>query len=593
MKRAIGVLLLAVASTVGAAVPLPYSVAPSNAVDWTSLPGWSGSATHSSAGGYALFETAGTTLELALAGAPTQLSFSLRGYARAGGTASFVVEQSADGTVWNSTPVADVSDAALTVASVPFGPYPLLASTRFIRFSYADRYAYDVGLNHVAVSGGPAEPRVAFVDREDGFIVAQHAENETIAAAVINAGDYWFGSPALGKEAWESDNGGTYKQEYPKDVYHVETAATGTFYATANGRAENTDEIVSGTIHFTVAPAYAIEVVAGANGSATAQVNNREATNAPTGAWVTILPVPDEGHATESVTLNGEAIEGTSFAMPAEAARVEVAFRRKIPGEPTLIISQYYEGAGDNKWIELYNPGAETVELDAAGYRLGIWQNASREGWKTGTAPGISIALPGRAPPGTTYLVSHGQAGMPAYAEANVATNALVFNGDDSVALYTGTVYDRANAVDVFGLTSNAAANCSYVRKPAVVCGSAEDMGEEQWIRVDYASVDAADQRVPERLGWHAAGQVPPAPPPTLSNLAVSGAGIAFEIPTNVAEYTVYGASELAGGTPGGWAGSSIVDQCTSELAGNQLRITVPTTLGRRQMIWLAVPGTN
>ena len=54
----------------------------------------------------------------------------------------------------------------------------------------------------------------------------------------------------------------------------------------------------------------------------------------------------------------------------------------------------------------------------------------------------------GRA--GGTYLVSHGGQ-APAYAVANVASNNLLFNGDDSVVLYTGSIYNFANVVDAFG----------------------------------------------------------------------------------------------------------------------------------------------
>jgi hypothetical protein len=598
MIRALAVACCAMGLRMGAeaAVPLPYALSPSNAVDWTTLPGWSGNVTTSTAAGFALFDAGASSLTLALDGAPTSLSFSLRGYSMPDGVApaSFIVEQSADGGVWNATLVADISDEALSVATMPFGPYPLLGSTRYIRFTYADRYAYDIGLNHVAVDGGPAEPRVVFSGRKDGFIVAQHAEGESITAAVINAGGYWFGSEALEKEAWESDNGGTFKTNMPKDVYFINTSATGAFYATANGRADNIDEIVAGTIHFKVAPAYAIALQVGANGSATVQVNGREATNAPVGAVVAVLPVPNAGHATDSILVNGLAIEGTTFVMPDEAVVVEVVFRQKAPGEPTLIISQYYEGASNNKWIELFNPADEAVDLDAAGYRLGLWQNAAREGWKSGSAPAIATVLSGTIAPGATYLVSHGDAAAPAYAVANVASNGLLFNGDDSVVLYTGSTYNFANVVDAFGLTGNTAANCSYVRAQAVVSGTQADFHADDWIRFEYASVDAADANVPERLGWHAAGEPsPPVVPPVLSNLALVAGGLVFEIPTNITDYTVHGAAGLSVSEPSRWQGSNIADQCTVELAETHRRITVPMTFGPSQIIWLSVPGTN
>lgn len=586
---------VSVLSGAEAAVPLPYENARTNAVDWTTLPGWTGNVTSSTAGGSARFDAAGRTLTLALDGAPTALSFTLRGYSNSVGTApaSFIVEQSGGGAVWNSTLVADISEESLSLATMPFGPFPLESSTRFIRFTYVDFFAYDIGLNNVTVDGGPAEPRVVFTDREDGFIVAQGAPNEIISASVINGGGYWFGFPALGTEPWESDNNGTFKTESPRDVYFINTSVTGAFHATANGFTDNTDDLlIPGTIHFSVAPAHALDLQVGSNGTATVQVNGRAATNAPVGALVTVLPVPDPGFATDSIRLNGGAIEGTTFVMPDEAAMVEVSFREKLEGEPTLILSQYYEGSGDNKWIELFNPGAEPVDLDAAGYRLGLWQNAGREGWKTGSAPAFATILTGTVAPGSTYLVSHGAAAAPAYAAANAASNGLIFNGDDSVVLYTGTEYDFANVVDAIGLRSNTAANCSYVRAPAVCCGVTTDFDAGDWIRFDYAAVDTADVEVPERLGWHGIAQPQPTNPPILSNLGHSPAAIVFDIPTNYTEYTVYGASGLRS-NEASWAGSSIVDQCTAELADNKTRITVPAIFGPKQMIWLSIPAAD
>lgn len=586
--------VLGTAVMVQAAVPLPYEYSPSNAVDWTTQSGWSGNVTNSTAEGYALFDAADCTLTLVLDGAPTELSFSLRGIPTPEGVApaSFIVEESVDGGVWSATLVADISHGELSTGTKPLGPFPLSSATRYVRFTYADRYAYDIGLNHVAVAGGPAEPRVVF-DRRDNFIVAQHAVGECITAAVINAGSYWFGSPALEKEAWESDNGGTFDPIFPRDVYTINTAATGTFYATANGRADNTDELIAGTIHFSVAAAYGLSVQADTNGAATVRVNGRDATNAPVGAVVAVLPVPNAGYATDAIRVNGQVIEGTTFVMPDEAVVVEVLFRQKTPGEPTLIISQYYEGASDNKWIELFNPGEEAVDLAAAGYRLGLWQNAAREGWKTGAVPGVVIVLTGTVAPGETYLVSHGRAKAPAYAVANVASNNLLFNGDDSVVLYTGSIYNFANVVDAFGVTGNTAANCSYVRVSTICCGVHTDFDAEHWIRFEYTEVDAADVNVPERLGWHAVGEPPPVVPPVLSNLSLTADGLAFDIPVNCAPYAVYGAAELNASEPAGWQGSNIADQCTVEVAETHRRVTVPLTLGPRQIIWLSVLGAN
>ena len=91
-------------------------------------------------------------------------------------------------------------------------------------------------------------------------------------------------------------------------------------------------------------------------------------------------------------------------------------------------------------------------------------------------------------------------------------------------------------------------------------------------------------------------------PPNTVNELKVAKPTCALE-PTAIAEVPTItlGAYSTDSTAKLNWPNtesvmpnsSCIVDQCTMELAGNNTRITVPTTLGRQQMIWLSVPGTN
>lgn len=81
--------------------------------------------------------------------------------------------------------------------------------------------------------------------------------------------------------------------------------------------------------------------------------------------------------------------------------------------------------------------------------------------------------------------------------------------------------------------------------------------------------------------------------PPVLSNLSLTADGLAFDIPVNCVPYAVYGAAALNASEPAGWLGSNIADQCTVEVAETHRRVTVPLTLGPRQIIWLSVLGAN
>jgi predicted extracellular nuclease len=173
-----------------------------------------------------------------------------------------------------------------------------------------------------------------------------------------------------------------------------------------------------------------------------------------------------------------------------------------------FIISQYYEGTLSNKWMELTNTG--TSSLDLSNYRLGLWSNAAREGWKTGVAPNSFVQLSGSLAAGGVYLARNGSATLPTYATANLTSNGVInFSGDDSVVLYTGSTYSFANVVDVFGLTGNTAADRSYYRNASVLSGVNTDFNSNDWTLVTNAVVDNINVSGSARLGVHEFNAVP------------------------------------------------------------------------------------
>lgn len=91
-----------------------------------------------------------------------------------------------------------------------------------------------------------------------------------------------------------------------------------------------------------------------------------------------------------------------------------------------LYISEYVEGTGNNKAIELFNPGAEAVDL--SGYRVAVYAN--------GKTTANSYALSGEVAPGETFLFGHSGA---AFADRlDASSGAGLWNGDDAVVLYRG-----------------------------------------------------------------------------------------------------------------------------------------------------------
>ena len=123
-----------------------------------------------------------------------------------------------------------------------------------------------------------------------------------------------------------------------------------------------------------------------------------------------------------------------------------------------ILISQYYEGASFDKYIELWNSGSTDVSL--SGYRLTMWANAATENWKNGTSsPSQSLDLSAvTIPAGGHYLLAHSSAANPLYASS--ATNqrngsTINFSGNDSVVLYSSSTYSLANILDVVSFTNS------------------------------------------------------------------------------------------------------------------------------------------
>ncbi|MES2812169.1 MAG: choice-of-anchor D domain-containing protein [Bacteroidota bacterium] len=103
-----------------------------------------------------------------------------------------------------------------------------------------------------------------------------------------------------------------------------------------------------------------------------------------------------------------------------------------------LFISEYIEGSGNNKAIEIYNSTAAPILL--AGYDLVIYANGS-------ATPTSTIAFTGGAsvPAYGTYVVSNTASSAPLLALGNQVSG-IGYNGDDAVALRKASI-----VIDVIG----------------------------------------------------------------------------------------------------------------------------------------------
>ncbi|MDN3676297.1 CehA/McbA family metallohydrolase [Flavobacterium paronense] len=167
-----------------------------------------------------------------------------------------------------------------------------------------------------------------------------------------------------------------------------------------------------------------------------------------------------------------------------------------------VIISQYYEGTGTNKWIELTNTGNTAINTASPQLKLGIWLVTGSTGKiafngaatstinLTVTIPAYGSVLIGNTGNGTEipYLT--------AASAAQTSNTVINFTGNDGIALLNAS----NTIIDKFGTGINAT-DSSYVRNTSVTTPTAT-YTSSQWTSATIATVQAAGTTDPKRLGY-------------------------------------------------------------------------------------------
>ena len=95
------------------------------------------------------------------------------------------------------------------------------------------------------------------------------------------------------------------------------------------------------------------------------------------------------------------------------------------PVLPQLLFTQYVEGSGNNKAIEIANLGS--AEVDLSSYVL--------ERYSNGGTTAVTIALSGSVADGDVYVIANPSAAAEILAVADLTSGSANWNGDDAVAL--------------------------------------------------------------------------------------------------------------------------------------------------------------
>ena len=167
-----------------------------------------------------------------------------------------------------------------------------------------------------------------------------------------------------------------------------------------------------------------------------------------------------------------------------------------------LFISEYIEGSGNNKCIEIYNGTASPVDLSAGDYRLKIYFNGS------GSASS-NIALSGIVAPGDVYVICNSSATSTFTSLADETSGSLSYNGDDVVELTKG-----GTSIDIFGKIGqdpgsawnaggNVAQNRTLVRNSDVLTGNTDNATNFPALGTEWTEFPQNDA---SNLGSHSAG---------------------------------------------------------------------------------------
>lgn len=144
------------------------------------------------------------------------------------------------------------------------------------------------------------------------------------------------------------------------------------------------------------------------------------------------------------------------------------------PGNADLFISEYVEGSSNNKYIEIYNPTNETIDLSS--YSLDLNTNGG-ESWSKDKGGFSSYELSGTIGAKSTIVYKHAEAAI-FEGEATIC-EAANFNGNDPVGLFkNGTL------IDIVGKFANGSADFAKdvtLRRKSNVTSPSSTYDASQW----------------------------------------------------------------------------------------------------------------
>jgi hypothetical protein len=208
--------------------------------------------------------------------------------------------------------------------------------------------------------------------------------------------------------------------------------------------------------------------------------------------------------------------------LSAAAVLAAIGLAAPATGQGAALFSEYVEGSGSNKALEIFNGAAQS--LDLTGYEVRVFANGAVN------ATGV-LALSGRSiPAGGTFVVAHPLAAPDLLALADLTSGVLNYNGDDAIALFAqGVAVDSIGQVgvdpgDAWTSAGVSTRDQTLRRSAAITFGDANlaDIFDPalEWQRFPIDTLDG--------LGTHSAPPPSVPLPPSLLLLASATGGLAL-----------------------------------------------------------------
>lgn len=187
---------------------------------------------------------------------------------------------------------------------------------------------------------------------------------------------------------------------------------------------------------------------------------------------------------TSADAINGNVTISTAESVETASYTVKITqLAATVAGTPDLFFSEYVEGSSNNKYLEIYNPTDQTVDLSQ--YAIDLNTNGGANWSNDGTGHKNYTELSGTLAPGAVIVYKHAQAAI--YEGEATDCNAVNFNGNDPVGLFK-----NGELIDVIGTFNGGSADFAKdvtLRRKSSVTAPSTVYNPDEWEEFDKNDV--------------------------------------------------------------------------------------------------------